>query len=101
MSDSDVIRAWKDLEYRESLSERERALLPESPVGMVELSDTDLLRAGGAGEEEPDSTAPCTIALTISVAQVSYEFSCAGNGCDDEPGGTPGGTCSILSQGCC
>lgn len=99
MSDSDVIRAWKDSKYRESLSEHERALLPESPVGMVELSDTDLLSAGGAGREEPEtSTITCSIMISI---MLTNELSCGGNDCDDEPGGTPGGTCSILSQGCC
>lgn len=46
----DPIRAWKDEEYRNSLSEEERALLPESPVGVVELSDEDLLSVSGAAE---------------------------------------------------
>ena len=48
MSRRDIIRAWKDEEYRESLSEAERALLPENPAGIIELSDTDLdVLAGG------------------------------------------------------
>ncbi len=44
----DIIRAWKDEEYRMSLSEAERALLPENPIGMIELSDADLDAAVGA-----------------------------------------------------
>jgi mersacidin/lichenicidin family type 2 lantibiotic len=99
MSNSDVIRAWKDLEYRESLSESERALLPESPVGMVELSDADLLGVGGAEGEQPDSA---SVALSLSLVGASYAFSCLGNDCDDEPGGTFGdGTCALVSSGCC
>jgi mersacidin/lichenicidin family type 2 lantibiotic len=43
----DIIRAWKDEEYRLSLSEAERALLPESPVGMIELTDEELDGASG------------------------------------------------------
>lgn len=42
MSDSDVIRAWKDPDYRASLSEDARASLPPHPVGSIELSDAEL-----------------------------------------------------------
>jgi mersacidin/lichenicidin family type 2 lantibiotic len=35
-----IIRAWKDEQYRLSLSEADRALLREHPAGLVELSDT-------------------------------------------------------------
>jgi mersacidin/lichenicidin family type 2 lantibiotic len=37
-----LVRAWKDEEFRLSLSEAERALLPENPAGSLELSDADL-----------------------------------------------------------
>ncbi len=39
MSNIDIIRAWKDEEYRNSLSEEQRSQLPENPAGMMELSD--------------------------------------------------------------
>jgi mersacidin/lichenicidin family type 2 lantibiotic len=42
MSQEMLIRAWKDEEYRLSLSEAERALLPENPAGGFELSDAEL-----------------------------------------------------------
>jgi mersacidin/lichenicidin family type 2 lantibiotic len=42
MSRQDIIRAWKDEEYRESLSEAERARLPEHPAGLIELADAEL-----------------------------------------------------------
>lgn len=42
MSHIDVIRAWKDPEYRLGLSEAERALLPEHPAGLIELEDGEL-----------------------------------------------------------
>ena len=38
----DIIRAWKDAEYRRSLTAEELAALPENPAGMVELTDEDL-----------------------------------------------------------
>jgi len=49
MSNQKIIRAWKDEEYRLSLSETERASLPTHPAGLVELSDEQLGGvAGGA-----------------------------------------------------
>ena len=43
----DIIRAWKDEEYRMSLTEEQRALLPDNPAGPTELSDADLDSAVG------------------------------------------------------
>jgi mersacidin/lichenicidin family type 2 lantibiotic len=49
MSHENIIRAWKNEGFRQSLSEKERALLPEHPAGLVELADADLNAvAGGA-----------------------------------------------------
>ena len=42
MSKIDVIRAWKDPEYRSSLSDSQRAKLPENPAGSMSLADSDL-----------------------------------------------------------
>jgi mersacidin/lichenicidin family type 2 lantibiotic len=42
ISDIDVVRAWKDEEYRSSLTEAQRAQLPENPAGMIELTDEAL-----------------------------------------------------------
>ncbi|AFZ34785.1 hypothetical protein Sta7437_1215 [Stanieria cyanosphaera PCC 7437] len=49
MSNSDIIRAWKDEDYSSSLSEEQRSQLPDNPIGIVELSDEDMeIVAGGA-----------------------------------------------------
>jgi mersacidin/lichenicidin family type 2 lantibiotic len=60
MSDENIIRAWKDAEFRNSLSEKERTSLPENPAGLVELTDTQLgVIAGGVartGTEGPMCT---------------------------------------------
>lgn len=45
----DIVRAWKDENYRQSLSEEQRSLLPANPAGEVELNDADLQDAFGAG----------------------------------------------------
>ena len=39
MSKTNIIRSWKDADFRDSLSDAERALLPENPAGLVELTD--------------------------------------------------------------
>ncbi|HKX26652.1 MAG TPA: mersacidin/lichenicidin family type 2 lantibiotic [Blastocatellia bacterium] len=41
-----IIRAWKDEDYRLSLSLDEQRALPANPAGSVELSNADL-KAGG------------------------------------------------------
>lgn len=44
-----IIRAWKDPEYRQNLSEEEREHLPENPAGAIELTDEELdMAAGGS-----------------------------------------------------
>ena len=45
----DIVRAWKDEAYRESLSQEQKALLPANPVGELEMSDADLATVVGAG----------------------------------------------------
>jgi mersacidin/lichenicidin family type 2 lantibiotic len=45
----DMIRAWKDEEYKQSLSQEEQAGLPESPAGEVELSEAELELVSGTG----------------------------------------------------
>jgi mersacidin/lichenicidin family type 2 lantibiotic len=48
MSNIDIVRAWKDEDYCSSLSDAERAELPDNPAGLVELSFADLKEVGGA-----------------------------------------------------
>ncbi|HVU66490.1 MAG TPA: mersacidin/lichenicidin family type 2 lantibiotic [Ktedonobacteraceae bacterium] len=36
-----IARAWKDAEYRKTLSADELALLPENPVGAVEIAEDE------------------------------------------------------------
>jgi mersacidin/lichenicidin family type 2 lantibiotic len=54
MSPESIKRAWKDDEYRMSLSEAERAKLPVNPAGTVELSLRQLAQT--AGGRQPLST---------------------------------------------
>lgn len=47
MSEKDIIRAWKDADYRNSLSASERAALPAHPAGLVEIRDEDVEGVAG------------------------------------------------------
>jgi len=42
MSSRKIIRAWRDEDYRLTLSEAERAQLPAHPSAMIELTDPQL-----------------------------------------------------------
>ncbi len=47
MSRIDIIRAWKDEAYRQSLSEAQRAALPPNPAGAVELTEAEAATVEG------------------------------------------------------
>ena len=48
----DIVRAWKDEAYRQTLTEEQLNSLPANPAG--ELKDTDLATVCGGGGEEGD-----------------------------------------------
>jgi mersacidin/lichenicidin family type 2 lantibiotic len=57
-----IVRAWKDPEYRASLSPEERAALPESPSGnaLPELGEADLIGVHGGVLAELEPATGCT-----------------------------------------
>jgi mersacidin/lichenicidin family type 2 lantibiotic len=63
MSNATLIRAWKDEDYRESLGE------VESPVGAMELSETELDQISGNGVS-------CHIFTIILVICKQFSFIC-------------------------
>ena len=58
MSDLKTIRAWKDPEYRESLTAEELSLMPSNPAGLIDLTDSDL--AGISGGVSAMTAASCS-----------------------------------------
>jgi mersacidin/lichenicidin family type 2 lantibiotic len=68
MSKNETIRAWKDPEYRASLTAEELASLPSNPAGLIDLSDADLGEvAGGLIIKRKPRTALCPTAPKTSV----------------------------------
>ena len=47
MSIAEIIKAWKDEEYRNSLSPEQLQNLPENPVGLTELEEHEIQVTGG------------------------------------------------------
>ena len=70
----DIVRAWKDETYRQSLSKEQLDLLPAHPVGELELSDADLesVYGGSWWVGESKSVHSCTlIACEINLFTLS------------------------------
>jgi mersacidin/lichenicidin family type 2 lantibiotic len=63
MSIRNIIRAWKDEEYRRSLNDAERVALPENPGGVNDLSDMKLGQTAGSGVFP--GTYICSLACTF------------------------------------
>jgi len=80
MNKSKMIRAWKDEDFRESLSEAERSQLPDHPAGAIELSDEELGLARG-------QTGTTT---TVTTVLISLEACPSADG-----------TCEWGTEGCC
>ena len=51
MTKLDIVRAWKDEDYRLGRSEEELAGIPDSPAGTIELADMDLEGVAGGKTE--------------------------------------------------
>ncbi|HEY1349260.1 MAG TPA: mersacidin/lichenicidin family type 2 lantibiotic [Ktedonobacteraceae bacterium] len=56
MNPQDIIRAWKDRTFRQSLSRDEQALMPAHPAGEITLSDAELASVHGG---IPQATSIC------------------------------------------
>ena len=56
MSNIDIIRAWKDEAYRNSLTPDQRDQLPMSPVGSAELNEQEMAAICGGHHHDHDYT---------------------------------------------
>jgi mersacidin/lichenicidin family type 2 lantibiotic len=72
MSTEDVIRAWKDKEFRNGLSEAERAALPAHPSGITELDMPALSHVAAAYGEQ--SICVCTAAECFTSPACNMTF---------------------------
>ncbi len=75
MSITDIIRAWKDEEYRSSLSLEEQAQLPANPAGQIELNAATLSQVVG-GKTYSELSCHCTNAYGTAGCCQSINFQC-------------------------
>jgi mersacidin/lichenicidin family type 2 lantibiotic len=68
MTPENIIRAWKDPIYRNSLSESERTAMPAHPAGSIEVSDEDLGKIGAG--YIPRSFISCATVSFIVMCQI-------------------------------
>ncbi len=61
----DVVRAWRDEEYRNSLSAAERASLPENPAGVATVDESALRSVTGGALSK--IVKPCTTVVSSCV----------------------------------
>ena len=75
MSKLDVIRAWKDEQYRSSLEGLELGALPANPAGLIDLSEIELgVVAGGTDGTFPTGCIPgCTQHNCLSLGVIDFE----------------------------
>ena len=92
-----TIRAWKDEGFRLTLADADRARLPESPAGLIELDDADLGEvAGGEGITQTTVCGTSWACVTVATIAISKNMSCGA--CDTT---LWSGTCAVSSLGCC
>lgn len=72
----DIARALKDRSYYESLSEKERSLVPNNAAGTSELSDEDLAAVAGGVADQTGSGSGCTCLITKTAVSGSGHCDC-------------------------
>jgi mersacidin/lichenicidin family type 2 lantibiotic len=93
MTERQIVRAWKDEDYRRSLTEAELSALPENPAGIVELDERS------QGEVDGGSLTDALIAIVTGVAPIIYTNIASCYHCGDSILG--GGSCAYGTSGCC
>ncbi len=66
----DIVRAWKDEAYRQTLTTEQLSTLPANPAGEVEMSDNDLATISG-GWDTPPSYASGHLSSTALVCELN------------------------------
>lgn len=87
MSPINIIRAWKDAEYRQSLSAAELATIPAHPAGLIELTDDDLERAAGGAPKLTEGVCKTIVACPTGTGCMTF----VSDGC-------PGGVSVVLGH---
>jgi mersacidin/lichenicidin family type 2 lantibiotic len=79
----DIVRAWKDARYRQSLTSEQQAKLPENPAGLYELTDADLETVQGSLSEGTGSMSigSCVVSLSPDSTNTCDTFAAINGSC--------------------
>lgn len=81
MSTINIVRAWKDAAYRASLSDAERAALPENPAGVIALTDEEMdLLVGGNLPTNSFLHDTCPAITEVKCIDTKTDYLCGGPG---------------------
>jgi mersacidin/lichenicidin family type 2 lantibiotic len=85
MSKVNIVRAWKDAEYRASLEAAEQAKVPAHPAGLIDLTGTEMsdvvggdggngtgTHHGTGGNCTPNYTAVCSLRCNLTLTGGVY-----------------------------
>ena len=75
----DVVRAWKDEDYRMSLTDAERRMLPSNPAGLIEISDSALGAVAGGDDGGPGRMSFPGVCSCFGGCQSQYFQVCSGD----------------------
>jgi mersacidin/lichenicidin family type 2 lantibiotic len=78
-SAENVIRSWKDEDFRDNLSYSEMAAVPENPAGPLELTDDQLMAMNGGAN--PETVMPSVVVVIVSVYSVETTLTISGECC--------------------
>jgi mersacidin/lichenicidin family type 2 lantibiotic len=81
MTKDEIVRAWKDRNYRNQLTPEQRAALPNHPAGPVDLSEADLGSVAGACSEVYNTFGCCGTSDTCTGRNVNTNGCCQ---CDSD-----------------
>ena len=80
MSHREIVRAWKDEEYRSNLNSRHRAMLPDNPAGATDISDEELAGVGGGTTTGTTTTLTTVVSLLVICSAITCYAVCSVQG---------------------
>ena len=74
-----ILRAWRDADYYDGLTDEERAALPDSPASVMELDDATLTFITGGDAEATCSNSPVPAGRSCLFTPCANSHCCALN----------------------
>lgn len=71
-----IVKAWKDVRFRESLSDAEQALIPANPAGFMELTEVELEIVAGGLESATTGSSPSVCSCYVTSTGTGPGCSC-------------------------